>query len=336
MRTYILKRLLLMIPTLVAITLITYVIMRLAPGDPTRSSLFVGADAGTLSAEKRETEVARLLREKYYLDVNPVGGYFLWLRDVVWYGDFGTSITYARGRPVVGLFLERMPVTITLNVISLLVMYLVAVPLGVWSAVKRNQIRERAATVIVFMLWSLPVIWVGPMLQTLFARALGWLPVVGIEPESTYALGRSTWTVMAKTASYYVMPVLCLTYASFAGLSRYMRTGMLEVLRLDYVRTARAKGLAGRVVLFKHAMRNALIPIVTMMAGLLPGMIAGSVIVEYIFSIPGMGQLALSALYSRDYPMLMFSISLGTVLMLVGILISDLMYALVDPRITYD
>ncbi len=324
-----------MIPTLVAITMITYVIMRMAPGDPTRSSFIGSGQEQALSAEKKESKVGEMLRKKYYLDRNPIVGYFFWLNDVL-HGDLGDSIVFDKGTPVAGIIAVHLPVTLKLNVIGIMIIYLLAVPIGVISAVKRNSFVDRSLTVVVFGLWSLPVFWLAPILMAVFCLMLGWFPSHGISPSMAEARGHSSWLFLMKTASFYVLPVVCGTYGGFAGLSRFMRTGLLEVIRQDYIRTARAKGLSERVVVFKHALRNALIPIVTLLAGLLPGLVAGSFVIEMIFSIPGMGYLGMSALSSRDYPLIMANLLFGTMLMLTGILISDIMYRIVDPRISFE
>ncbi len=339
MRDYIIRRLAFMLITLLAITMTSYAMMRLAPGDPVRSQLVgAGADQGLRSQDRDRSRIEEMLRQKYHLDKPIAVGYAHWLKGVVTRLDFGTSIVYDRGAPVTRIILERLPVTLRLNLWSLLVVYLLAVPIGIYSAVRRQHWTERLLSLGLFLLYSLPSFWVGLLLLLFFAsdRFLDLFPVTGLEPPAAATWGRSTWEILGLRARHYVLPVICLSYGGLAGLSRYARAGLLEVISQDYIRTARAKGVSEARVILVHALRNGLIPLITLFAGLLPGLVAGSVIVEYIFSIEGMGSLAIQALGSRDYPLMMAIFTMGSFLTLVGILLSDLCYALVDPRIHYD
>jgi peptide/nickel transport system permease protein len=337
-RNYILKRLFFMVITLIVITLVSYTMMRLAPGDPTRAQMMAGESQGTMREDQKETLAARLFREKYHLDKNPLVGYGYWIKGVVTRFDWGTSIVLDPGAPVVDVIAERLPVTLRLEVLSILLVYAFAVPIGIYSAVKQHHWTERGLTVILFLLYSLPTFWVGLLLIMFFSGDLflNIFPVAGLSPGGSYSWGKSTWQVFAATSRYYVLPVACLTYGSLAGMSRYARVGLLEIVRQDYIRTARAKGVPEWKVILKHAFRNGLIPLVTLFAGLLPGLIAGSIIVEYIFTIRGMGNLAISALTTRDYPLMMALFTIGAALTLLGILLSDLLYGVVDPRISYE
>lgn len=339
MRDYIIKRLCFMMITLLAITMASYAMMRLAPGDPVRSQLVgAGADQGVRSQDKDRSRIEEMLRRKYHLDKPIVVGYVYWLKGVVTRFDFGTSIVYDRGAPVTRIILERIPVTLKLNLWSLLLVYLLAVPIGIYSAIRRNHWSERLLSLGLFLLYSLPSFWVGLLLLLFFASDLflDIFPVTGLEPPAAATWGRSTWDILLLRARHYVLPVVCLSYGSLAGLSRYARVGLLEVISQDYIRTARAKGVSEARVILVHALRNGMIPLITLFAGLLPGLVAGSVIVEYIFSIEGMGSLAIQALGSRDYPLMMAIFTMGSFLTLVGILLSDLCYAVVDPRIHYE
>jgi len=342
MRAYVIKRLIFMVVTLLVITMVSYTMMRLAPGDPTQAkvSILGGGEAVGVSirADQKETAAGKLLREKYHLDRNPVIGYGYWLWGIIRHFDFGSSITVDPGAPVTRVIVRRLPPTLKLNLCAILLVYACAVPIGIYAAVRHRRLDERMVTVFLFVLYSLPTFWVGLLLLTFFASKEFFpiFPVAGLEPSASFSWGRTTWQVWLETARYYVLPVFCLTYGGLAGLSRYARVGMLEVIRQDYVRTARAKGLPEWRVLLIHAFRNGLIPLITLFAGLLPGLVAGSIIIEFIFSIPGMGSLSLLALSYRDYPLLMALFSMGAFLALFGILISDLCYAVVDPRITFD
>ncbi len=340
MRTYLLKRFLWLIPTLFIITVISYAMMRLAPGDPVKTFMLSGGSAGedgggvgTLR-EGEESTAAKQFRERFHLDKPWYVGYTLWIRNIVTEGDFGVSLTIQLGRPVWALIKERIPVTIKLNLCALAVIYLIAIPAGLYSAVFRNSIGDRTVTTIFFVLYSLPSFWVGLMLILMVSKYFPWWPTSGIH--SDLPASASYWAILLDTAKRYVLPVICLAYAALAALSRYARVGMLEVIRQDYIRTARAKGLSEWKVVFKHALRNAVIPLITLMAGMLPGLIGGSVIIEFLFGIPGMGELSLMALSSRDYPVLITLFSFSTLLTLLGILLSDVMYSIVDPRITFD
>ena len=324
--------------TLFVIMFFSYMLIRLAPGDPTKST-FLGensGDAAGLSTEKGAFVKNNSLRKKLHLDENPVIGFGYWIRDVVLHGDFGDSASVDKGRPVLDLIWERLPVTLTLNICSVIVVYLLAVQIGIQSAVSKSPKIDNAVTVFLFFLYSLMNVWVALLLQATLCKGgvFEIFPLRGLEPATTW--GRSTWQVMFDTAMHYVLPVFCLSYAGIAGLSRFARAGMLEVVKQDYIRTARAKGLPEYVVLLKHALRNAMIILITLFAGLLPGLVAGSIIIEYIFNIPGMGSLSMMALSSRDIPLLMTLFAFGAFLTLAGILLADFMYILVDPRISFD
>jgi peptide/nickel transport system permease protein len=320
-----------MAPTLVGITLVTFLIVQMAPGDPAR--LAMGLQGETLRANEASKQILDEQRRLLGLD-QP-----LWKRYPIWLGrmcmlDFGRS--FKDFRPVWQIILERMPITLEINLLSLFLAYVIAIPVGVRSAVKAGAFSEHLVTVALFVLYSLPTFWVAYVLMYFLAGGnhLSIFPVGGISSMGAEDYG--AWKWLADRLWHLVLPVFCLTYGSFAGLSRYMRSGMMEVLRQDYIRTARAKGLPQRSVVFKHALRNSVIPIVTILAGLLPGLIGGSVIIETIFNIPGMGRLAWEAVLSRNYPVIMADGTIVAVLTLFGILASDLLYAVVDPRIKYE
>lgn len=327
-----------MLVTLIVITMASYLMMRVAPGDPRRAALVGGAELqGELSAERAEGLADPLMFRRYHLDRHPAIGYYYWLKGVVTRFDFGESLVFDRGTPVLRIIRERLPTTIKLNLWAIAISYAVAVPIGVYSAVRHRSLTERFTGSVLFFLYSLPTFWVGLLLLMFFAsdQFLNIFPVTGLSPAPSQMWGASYWQILGMTAKHYVLPVVCLTYGGLAGLSRYARVGLLEVIRQDYVRTARAKGLPWHRVVLIHALRNGMIPLITLFAGLLPSLVAGSVIVEYIFTIDGMGRLAVAALSSRDYPLMMAIFFMGSFLTLLGILISDLAYALVDPRIQY-
>jgi peptide/nickel transport system permease protein len=226
---------------------------------------------------------------------------------------------------------ERLPITLLLNIVELMIIVTLAIPIGVLSATRQYSTFDKITTVFVFVGFATPDFWLALMLMILFGVQLGWLPISGLRsPTWEYlAFWRQQWDFVAHLA----LPILVATFGGLAGFSRYMRQSMLEVVRQDYIQSARAKGLPERVVIGKHALRNALLPIVTVLGLSLPGLIGGSVIVESIFAIPGMGQLMVQAVFERDYPVIMGNLVIVATLTLVANLIADLTYSLVDPRI---
>lgn len=250
--------------------------------------------------------------------------------------DFGVSLVSRE--PVLETLLGKLKYSLSLSVGSLILAYLISIPLGIFSAVKKNTTPDRVLTVVLFMMYSLPSFFVATLLLFFFSAgsdftALRWFPTGGWQ--STGAAEFTWLEQLGDVLWHLVLPLFCLTYGSLAALSRYMRTGLLEVIRSDYVRTARAKGLPETLVIGKHALRNGLMPILTLLSGLLPAILGGSVIIEYIFGIPGMGLWMVNSIYQRDYNVIMAVQLLSTVLVLVGVLLTDLSYALVDPRIRY-
>ena len=331
---YLAKRLILATFTLLTILLVSYVLLRLAPGDPTRSDLFSGGDGMTaVNAEEGAFRQNRSMREALNLDKPILVGFGLWLRDVVLHGDFGVSASVDPGRPVTDLILERLPVTVTLNFWAVVLTYLLAIPIGVYAAVYAGSWFDQLSAFFLFVLYSLPVMWVGLLLQALLCEGGRWelFPLKGVVPANLDEL--NTWQLQFEIIRHYTLPVFCLAYGGFAGLSRYARSGMLDVIHSDFIRTARAKGLPEPLVIWRHAFRNGLITLITLFGGLLPSLVAGSVIVEYIFNISGMGSLSLLALSSRDYPLQMALFAFAGMLTLTGIFISDMLYLAADPRI---
>lgn len=329
MTTYIVRRLLLMIPTLLGITVMVFAISRIAPGDPVSLSMGPG---GQLDAE-RAADVREARMKLYGLDKPVHVQYGKWLWRVVRF-DFGDSIKHHR--PVTELIKERLPITITLNLIAFVIIYTVSLPLGVLAAVRHKKFFDRASSVVLFMLWSLPVMWVGQMLIGYLCgpTLVNWFPPAGISSNNAGQMPFYPW--LADRLWHLVLPVFCLAYSGFAYLTKQVRAGMLDNLRADYVRTARAKGLSNRVVIFRHAFRNSIIPVITIMATLLPAMLGGSVIIEKIFSIPGMGLLAFEAVTTRDYNVVMAVATIGGVMNLIGLLFGDIAYAIADPRISFE
>jgi peptide/nickel transport system permease protein len=323
MRRYLLKRLLAVIPTLLGITLITFALLRLAPGDPLGLS-------GEAVAPGLSQEQVQALREQRGIERPLLEQYARWVGRLVRL-DFGES--FQDGRPVSTRIGESLPATALLSGLALLLSFLLAVPLGVVSAARRDSALDRGITIGLFLLYSLPSFWVAIGLLLLFSggRALSWFPIQGLVSPGYAAL--SAWGKVRDLGWHVVLPVGCLSYAALASISRYARGGMLEALSQDYVRTARAKGLPERAVVWRHALRNAAIPILTLGGLMVPGILSGSVVVEQIFGIHGMGLLAFEALSHRDYPTVMGVTTLAALLTLAATLLADLSYAVADPRI---
>lgn len=321
MTTYLLRRLALSLVTLVGITLLTFVVMRLAPGGLT-------AGASDLSARASAHEQRKKFAALYDLDKPWHVQYFRWLHRLSRL-DFGRS--FKDDRPVLEKIAERLPNTLLLNGLSLGLVFLVAVPLGVLAAVKQNTFLDRAVSALVFVGFSAPTFWVALMLMMLFGVTLGWLPLSGLHALDADELSgvAYAWDM----ARHLLLPVFISAFAGLAGLSRFVRNGLLEVLRQDYIRTARAKGAPPSHVIFRHALRNALIPVVTLLGLSLPDLIGGGFIFETIFAFPGMGRLGFDAVMARDFPVVMGVGTIAAFLTLAGNLLADVAYALVDPRI---
>ena len=318
-----------MIPTILGITIMVFAISRIAPGDPVSLSMGPG---GQLDAE-RAADVREARMRLYGLDKPVPVQYVNWLWRVVRF-DFGDSIKHHR--PVIDLIKKRFPITLTLNLIAFFLIYTISIPMGVFSAVRHKLFFDRASSVILFMLWALPSMWVGQMLIGYFCGPtfVNWFPPAGLSSNNADILPFFPW--LADRLWHLTLPVLCLTYSGFAYLTKVVRAGMLENLRADYVRTARAKGLSDWTVIIRHAFRNSVIPVITIMATLLPAMLGGSVIIEQIFSVPGMGLLAFEAVTTRDYNVVMAVATIGGLMNLIGLLLGDIAYAVADPRISYE
>jgi peptide/nickel transport system permease protein len=226
---------------------------------------------------------------------------------------------------------ERLPITLMLNVVEMLIIVAIAIPIGVMSATRQYSAFDKVTTIFVFVGFATPDFWLALLLMILFGAQLGWLPISGLRSLNWEYM--SFWSQQWDFLSHLILPVFVATVGGLAGFSRYMRQSMLEVVRQDYIQSARAKGLAESVVIGKHALRNALLPIVTILGLSVPGLIGGSVIVESIFAIPGMGQLMVQAVFERDYPVIMGNLVIVATLTLVANLVADIAYGLVDPRI---
>lgn len=318
-----------MIPTLLGITIMVFAISRMAPGDP----VSLQAGPGTELDAERAADVLEARKALYGLDKPIHVQYWRWLKRLVRF-DFGSSIKHSR--PVSELLAERIPITLSLNLVAFFFVYALSLPLGTLAAVKHQGFWDRGLGLILLLLWSLPTMWVGQMLIGYFCGPtfMDWFPPAGLNSNEADAWPFFVW--LKDRLWHMVLPVVCMTYGGLAYLTKQVRAGMLDTLRMDYVRTARAKGLPGQVVIWRHAFRNSVIPVITIMATILPAMFGGSVIIERIFSIPGMGLLAFEAVVTRDYNIVMAVATIAGALNLTGLLLGDIAYALADPRITFD
>lgn len=326
---YIIKRLFEMIPTLFGITILSFLIIHLAPGKPT--------DMLT-DMNPKITPEARVKLEKYYgLDKPIPVQYGMWLKRIVKL-DFGESFSTDR-RPVMDkiwdtkqpLIERRLFITFMINVISMFIIFLFAIPIGVSSATHQYSLYDKFTTTFVFLGFAIPSFWLALLMMMLFGIQLDWLPISGVK-----SMDYDSLTLLGKIwdrARHLILPLFVSSFGGLAGLSRYMRSNMLEVIRQDYITTARAKGLPENKVIYKHAMKNAVLPIITLLGLSVPGLIGGSVIFENIFGIPGMGQMFFMGVMTRDYPLIMGILTIGAFLTLIGNLLADLGYMFADPRI---
>ena len=306
---------------LLGITLMSVTVIHLAPGTPT--------DMQTTLNPKASLEAQKRLRELYGLDKPLMVQYGDWLTRLV-HLDFGRSFSPDR-RPVWDKIKERIGITLSLNLMSLIIILGVSIPIGVIAAYRAHSWFDQATTLFVFFGFAMPTFWLALLLIMFFGVYLDWLPLSGLTSLNFRQF--SFWQKVQDLGAHVTLPVLVAAFGGLAGMSRYMRANMLEVIRQDYITTARAKGLPERVVIFKHALRNALLPVITILGLSVPGLIGGSVIFESIFAIPGMGQLFYGAVMARDYPLVMGELVIGAVLTLLGNMLADVGYALVDPRI---
>jgi peptide/nickel transport system permease protein len=334
MTTYLVKRILLFIPTLIAITIVTFLVSQLAPGDPVKQLMGLQVGGDQVADQEYTEEMEQQIREDLGLNDPPVIQYFNWLKGVVTL-DFGTS--YTDRRPVIDKIESAVWVTLGMSVLAVILAYLIAIPIGIYSATHPGSWADKLMSTSLFALYSVPSFWAGTLILIFLTNndyLIQLFPTRGLH-STGYSESWPFWKAALDTAWHYAAPVLLYSYTSFAFISRQMRAGMIEVIQQDYIRTARAKGLKERTVIYKHALRNSMIPIITLLAGLLPTLISGSIVIEQIFTIPGMGKLSFDSLLERNYPVIMGVLTLGAILTMIGVLVADLLYALVDPRIAF-
>lgn len=341
---YILKRLMIMIPTLIGITIVVFAIVNLAPGGPVEQKLqqlrFAGAGDGGAAASASNTggastvsaEVLEALKKQYGFDKPIHIRYLMWLKNLTKL-DFGESFTYEE--PVVDVIMSKFPVSLQFGIASLILSYIISVPLGIFMAVKKGQAFDKVATGLLFVMYSIPPLMLGILFIVFLAGEsfLDIFPIGGLYSDMYDEM--TFFEQIGDRIHHFVLPLICYTINSYTVLTMLMKNSLLDEIKKDYVRTARAKGLAEKVVVFKHGLRNALIPIVTGIGGFLGVFFAGSIIIEQIFQLDGMGLLSYSSVLSRDYNVLMGLIFIQSLLMLFGNILSDIAYVLVDPRIDF-
>jgi peptide/nickel transport system permease protein len=328
MFNYIIRRLLLAIPTLLGITLVTFTIINLAPGDPAQFQTQGIAGMDT----EMSTRAYEQLKEYYGLDAPVHVRYVRWLGRLVTL-DFGDSMSPDR-RPVLDKIAERIWPTMSLALLSIVISLLLSIPIGIYAAVRQNRFFDNISSTILYALYSVPSYVMAVPLILLIGVQWDLLPFQNMTSENYAQL--TAFGKFVDLSKHYILITFCFTFGTWAYYSRFIRQNMLEVLRQDYVRTARAKGLTERRVILRHAFRNTLIPVMTLLGLIFPAIIGGSVILEVMFNWPGMGRLFFDSMLARDYPTIMALTFITACLVLLGTLLADLSYAWVDPRVKYD
>lgn len=312
------RRLLQLIPLLLMISFLSFAINQLAPGDPVMA--FVPREMA------QNPEFLENMRAQLGLDKHWTIQYVRWLGKVV-QGDLGRSMI--TGQPVLDRFMQVVPNTLRLSLVAFLLSFVVAIVAGVVSAVRRHSWLDNIIVFFTFAGVSIPAFFLGILLVLLFSLHLGWLPSNGMAPP-----GMSNPDFLT-SVRYMVLPVIALTVPQIAQVAAFVRASMLEVLRQDYIRTANSKGLGQRVVIYKHALRNALMPVITIVGLSLSGFVGGALVTENVFAWPGMGRVAVTAVFQKDYPIIMAANLLFAVMTVIGNMLADIMYAVVDPRVKY-
>ena len=333
MISYLIKRILWMIPMLIGISLISFFIMHLAPGDVTSSEASFNPKASEESRQK--------LRELYNLDKPVIIQYGLWVKRIAQL-DFGNSFA-SHQKPVLwerkdksgnitkGLIQESLPITLMINLLGIFIIFSISIVLGTLSAVRQNTWVDRSITLFVFIGFAIPGFWLALLLMYWTGVSHQWLPISGLHSPGFQNL--SDFGQFIDLLKHLVLPVLISSLSGLAGISLYVRNGMLDILHQDFITTARSKGLKENKIVFIHALKNAILPLITIIGLSIPGLIGGSVIVESIFAIPGMGKLFYDSVLMRDFPVIMGILTIGSVLTLIGTLLADIGYAWADPRV---
>lgn len=345
MFTYIIRRILMMIPTLFGITILSFIIINLTPGSPVEQKLqairlggAMGGGGGTTtgmgghSESGVSQEVIDALNKQYGFDKPLLVRYGIWLKNLAVL-DFGESFKYEE--PVTDLIISKFPVSLMFGVVSFILTYLICIPLGVYKAIRDGSAFDRATSFMLFVAYSIPPVMLGILLLVFFAGAsyFDWFPIGGVISDNYDDL--SIFGKLWDRIHHGILPLICYMIGSFTFLTLLMKSSMLDVVKLDYVRTAKAKGLSDGVVYMKHALRNALIPIVTGMSGILTIFFTGTILIETVFNLDGMGLLTFTSVSARDYNVLMGLIFFQAALFLLGRLLTDILYVVVDPRIDF-
>lgn len=343
MLKYFLRRLAILIPTLLGVTVIVFIIINMAPGGPIEQRLqqirFSGGDGGAAQSSSGRgasqgvsNEVLEALKKQYGFDKPMHVRYLIWLKNIATL-NFGESFTYEE--PVIEVIVSKFPVSLQFGIISLFLSYLISIPLGIVKAIKHGSIFDLSSSFILFVFYSIPSFMLAILLIVYFAGGsfFEWFPVGGLQSEIYDELG--TWDKFLDRVHHFVLPLTCYTIGSFTSLTILMKNSLIEEIKKDYIRTARAKGVNEKIVYMKHALRNALIPIVTGLGGFLTVFFAGSLLLETIFQLDGIGLLSYKSILSRDYNVIMGLVFIQSALFLVGNVLSDIAYVLVDPRIDF-
>lgn len=332
---YVLRRCFWMLPTLFGITVVCFVVINLAPGSPVEQALskmkMSGKSAGMSGGVSNE--VVEAIKKQYGFDKPMHIRYLIWLKNIVTF-DFGESFTYQR--PVVEVIGDKLPVSLQFGVVSLLLIYLISIPLGIAKAVRDGSHFDLWSSVLLMVAYSIPPLILGILMRVYLAggQFLDILPLGELYSDNYFSL--SVWGKIMDRSHHFILPLVCYVVNGFTVLVFLMKNSLMEEIRLDYVRTARAKGLNEKAVIYKHALRNALIPILTGLGSFLTVFFAGSIIIEQVFNLDGMGLLSYKSILSRDYNVLMALIFIESLMSMGGRLLSDLTYVLVDPRIDFN
>lgn len=339
---YIIKRLLLIIPTFIGITMVCFLIIITAPGGPIEqilSQLRFSGGAGEASGAPAAShtgeygvpmELIEALKKQYEFDKPIFVQYLIWLKKAVLF-DFGDSFIYEE--PVIDLILERIPISLQFGIISLILTYLVCITLGVTMAVRKNSTFDMSASIILIILYSIPSLMLGIFAKMLLAGRLDWFPIGDLYSDMYFE--KDFWGQIWDRVHHFILPMICYMVGAFTILTQFMKNNLLEEINKDYIRTAKSKGLSKKVVIYKHALRNALVPIATGVGSILSLFLAGSLVIEKLFNIQGIGLLTFNATIARDYNVIMALIFIQSLILILGRLISDLTYVVIDPRIDF-
>jgi peptide/nickel transport system permease protein len=320
---YLIKRILGMVPLIIGITLISFIVINLAPGNPAQF-------LSSMNPKISETAYQKFIK-MYDLDKPVTERYWKWLKRFVRL-DFGNSFASDQ-KPVLTKIAEKLPVTLYLNIISMVLIIILSIPAGVLSAVYKDSVFDKITTVIVYVGFAVPTFWLALILMYYLGVIHGWLPISGL---TSYTFDNMSFLEKIRDIAWHsILPVGITVFGGIAGFSRYVKSSMLDVLNEEYITAAISRGIPKKSIIFRHALRNSLLPAITIIGLSVPGLIGGSVIFESVFSIPGMGQLFYQAVMMRDYPVIMGILVIGAILTLIGNLIADVSYSLADPRIRY-